>query len=1070
MLPPLLALFGPLASEPRPEPPRPDLERTGFTQVLHGAWDFCFDPAGDGHVRGLQSPGAAGFDRTITVPYPWESRLSGAAETGYRGVAWYRRTFRTPEHERGYRVHLCFGAVDWACRVWVNGREVGGHEGGYTPFRLDVTDALAAVDNTLVVRVLDETDPDLPTGKQVHWYTTTSGIWQPVWLERVAPTYVEALAVDCDLAAPAAHITATIVAPSPGRARVSVQPEPEHLKPVSQEVELVAGANEVRLTLPVPGGKLWTPEDPQLHTYALVVERDGLKDGVYSYFGLRTIGRGVANGQDHESILLNGKPVYLRGALHQVFNPEGIYTFGTDREIRRDLEIAKEVGWNYLRLHIKVVDPRFLYWADHLGVLLMCDMPNTWGYTPRGRDAWEQTLREAVHRDRAHPSIIAWCDFNETWGLGRLREEPANQAWVAAMYHLTKQLDPTRLVEDNSACNYDHVVSDLNSWHFYIDNYEAARDHIRGVIDQVAPRSGFNYCPGWQQDTAPLMNSEYGGVSAGGGDRDVSWCFKYLTTLLRAEGKCQGYIYTEHCDIEWEHNGLVCYDRTPKVFGYDAFVPGMTVADLQGADFVGTTGPPTINWGQTVVFDPFISHYSALDAVPTLRWRVVGWDTLGQPVQGAEGTVDATWSPAAVTHQPPLTVPLPANLAIGAVGFELHHGGRKVAANYVNVVHLGADRLPAAAALDARRVALRFRPGAIAAAHAPDAPGLLATLDGDKLAAPGKPSFTWHLRLPEPLRGTRFDRLALLLEAGARGGDAKLDWPARRSPQDYPQTKQGRATPSTLSAELDRVPIGTAALADDWADARGVLSHVAYRDHGSFGERVSLTLDLAAQPALAEKLSKGETVALTLRVPDDATDAAGLSIYGERMGRYVLPPTILLEAAALPVPAGWTSAEPVTTDELGSRREKLVPTAEDGGATWRYTTAQPPAGWERPEFDDAGWREGKSSFGAQGTPGALIGTAWQTGDIWLRRGFELGKAPAGLDAVILRVNHDEDCEVYLNGERVLALRGYHNQYEDHVLPPEAVGRLKAGGNVIAVHCHQTVGGQNVDVGVAIIRE
>ena len=249
--------------------------------------------------------------------------------------------------------------------------------------------------------------------------------------------------------------------------------------------------------------------------------------------------------------------------------------------------IAKAMGLNGLRIHIKPDEPRRLYWADTIGVLIMEDMPNTWRQTPQARTAWERTMREAVIRDRNHPSIIAWVAFNETWGLGKAedyKKDRDTQAWVARMVDRIRGLDGRdRLVEDNSPCNYDHIANtDLNSWHFYIDNHDQARQHIEGVVAKTEPGSGFNYCPGLAQSSLPLINSEYGAVSAGGGDRDISWGLRDLTTQLRRQRKIQGFVYTELTDIEWEHNGLVNYDRTPKRFGYDTWLPDMRPSELLG--------------------------------------------------------------------------------------------------------------------------------------------------------------------------------------------------------------------------------------------------------------------------------------------------------------------------------------------------------------------------------------------------------------------------------------------------------------------------------------------------------
>ena len=394
------------------------------------------------------------------------------------------------------------------------------------------------------------------------------------------------------------------------------------------------GRARFELSLDVPEPRLWTPETPNL--YAATLELGGMEPGetdrVETYFGLRTIGRGRYGDEPFERVLLNGNPIYLRTALDQSFNPKGLYTAPDEEFIRRDMEITKSMGLNGLRIHIKPDEPRRLYWADRAGILILEDMPNTWQQNPRARSAWEKTMREAVARDRNHPAIVAWVAFNETWGLGKpedYKKDRDTQRWVGEMVQAIRTLDPTRIVEDNSPCNYDHIVdTDLNSWHFYIDDHRKAREHIQDVVDRTTPGSSFNYCPGEKQATLPLINSEYGAVSAGGGDRDVSWGFRDLTTQLRRHNRIQGYIYTELTDIEWEHNGLVNYDRTPKLFGYDAWLPDMRPNELLGADFIGYDAPPAIvgKPGETITVPIFVSHFSDRTFQPKLRWWVSGYD------------------------------------------------------------------------------------------------------------------------------------------------------------------------------------------------------------------------------------------------------------------------------------------------------------------------------------------------------------------------------------------------------------------------------------------------------------
>ncbi|MCX5759361.1 MAG: glycoside hydrolase family 2, partial [Candidatus Hydrogenedentes bacterium] len=490
------------------------------------------------------------------------------------------------------RVFLVFGAVDYQAKVWVNDALVAEHEGGYTPFEAEIT-ALVKPGQTakVTVRAYDVTDAETPTGKQTGWYTRTCGIWQTPYLEYRGLSYVRKARITPDIDKEQATFDCEIEAHDAGTYTLDVHAVlgSRHLT-AKQSVPCRPGANKVQVVLPVHAPALWSPDSPSLYETRITLNRgNAVVDEVDTYFGMRKVGHGVYGDAGHEYILLNNKPIYLRGALHQSFNPKGVYTHPDDEFIRNDYAKAKEFGLNFLRLHIKMDEPRALYWADRLGVLLMCDMPNFNKNTPLSHKRWENMLRAAIDRDYNHPAIFAWCDFNETWGIRDGGYTPEVQQWVRDMYRLTKELDPTRLAEDNSPCTYDHTETDINSWHFYIDRYEAAAKHIANVVEQPVPGSEFNYAKGWKQGTAPLINSEYGGVGAGSGDRDVSWVFLFLTNLLRKYDKIGGYIYTELEDIEWEHNGFMNYDRSPKEFAYPA---GITLAQLQSDEFPVLDCPP----------------------------------------------------------------------------------------------------------------------------------------------------------------------------------------------------------------------------------------------------------------------------------------------------------------------------------------------------------------------------------------------------------------------------------------------------------------------------------------------
>jgi hypothetical protein len=685
----VLALVASTLSAQRPEHPRPDFERPQW-MTLNGKWEFGFSDK---------------LGRTINVPFCWESELSGIADKSGQTTGWYKRTFTVPAAWAGKHAWLHFDAVDEEAHVWVNGKDLGTHHGGYSPFEFDLNGIVKPGETaTVTVRADDPTDQELPVGKQTPgWYTYTSGIWQTVWLEARPEHYIKSFALtprhdgsrwllDVDVTG---DLTGSLVISGVSSA------------PLKFENGRAHGSVEVR------NPKLWTPDTPYLADIVLQAGEDRVK----TYFGLRTISRGTFGDRPYESIFLNGQPVYLRGALDQSFNPKGIYTAPSDEFLKHDIELAKAAGIQFLRVHIKADEPRRLYWADKLGMLIMQDMPSASYQNPQKRSAWEDTMRATIARDRNHPSIFAWVAFNETWGLSYFHnsqpaypQNPDTQKWVQAVWHEMKQIDPSRLIEDNSPDKRDHVVSDINSWHFYIDDYARAKAAIENVVEKTFAGSDFNFVKDHVQDTAPLINSEYGSVGAGGGDRDVSWGFHFLTNELRRHEKIQGYIYTELTDIEWEHNGFYNYDRSAKDFGYDAFVPGMTTKDLQGEDFIGYDDPPMMK-PPVFTVPIFVSHFSTRAGAPTMRWWLTGTDDFGTPVTTPPQTRAVTWENFKVTAQTPLEVRVPGSRPFtGALAMELlDAGGKRIAANFVNIATRSSIS-PRIEVVNPQLVALRFSP------------------------------------------------------------------------------------------------------------------------------------------------------------------------------------------------------------------------------------------------------------------------------------------------------------------------------------------------------------------------
>lgn len=922
---------------PRPEHPTPGAVRDHWLN-LNGAWQFRFDPRDEGRNERWFAADAPGFDQTITVPFGWESELSGIKKPDYRGAAWYRRSFTVPDDfPKTSRVWLHFGAVDWQADVWVNGQHVASHEGGYTPFTADITDAMKpGGPSVVVVRAFDPTEPSLPTGKQVNWYTPTSGIWQTVWLESRPRGHIGQLRVETAIDPAAAHFQVGLVGLPKGESTVTVKSadptvEPGSFKvtasgdepaPRTALVEEAALSGKLSLTVREP--KLWTPETPHLYDVTIELKMpDGQTDTVKTYFGLRTIARGKYGDAPFERILLNGKPVYLRAALDQSFNPRGIYTAPDDDFLKRDMIIAKTMGLNGLRIHIKPDEPRRLYWADHFGLLILEDMPNTWKQNESARKAWEATMREVVARDRNHPSIVTWVAFNETWGLGKPEDYKADrntQTWVDSMVAAIRKLDPTRLVEDNSPCNYDHVQNtDLNSWHFYIDDHAGAKKHIANVVAQTRPGSTFNYCPGLAQGTAPLINSEYGGVSAGGGDRDISWCFRDLTTLLRKEPMIQGYIYTELSDIEWEHNGFVNYDRSPKVFGYDEFVPGMLVTELNGADFIGYDSPPVIvgRPNEPVSIPLFVSHYSERKGPPILRWWVSGYDDKADNIMASEPrSRPAEWTPYGVKSLEPITFSLPARPFVGAAIVTLRDSdNRRIAANFVNIVVKPERSLPRVERQGDHEVVLRFEPDAFARERWSGKPP--AQKPRGKAYGRGKGFIEYRLHLPVAVLRAKPEAYEFRFEIASKADREKLDWPARTNRQDYPQT-DARKWPSSIEISLNSNVVAREELEDDPADARGVLSHLARVDHGSYGELVEGEGPIP--DAVKEELANRGTLILRLAVPDNAEHPGGLCLFGAETGQFPFDPTLIITTTEpLPPDLGVDPNRPLTTEPIVSR-------------------------------------------------------------------------------------------------------------------------------------------------------
>lgn len=566
---------------PRPEHPRPQFFRESW-RSLNGPWQFDFD-----YSDSKKAQGWAGKDclpLSINVPFCPESPLSGVHMTDFMEAVWYRREITLEENELRGRVLLHFGAVDYHCEVFVNGQAVGVHDGGYTSFCFDITGAAKAGVNAVTVYAADHLRTGRqPSGKQSQefasygcLYTRTTGIWQSVWLEFVPEAYLCSLEAVPDPDNSCVHLRVFTDGPAGGmriRARAALNG-----KDVG-EACAICGGGCTALTVPLKEAALWGPGSPTLYSLTMTLEEDGGKavDRVESYFGLRKVE--LKDG----AICLNGKPVFQRLVLDQGFYPDGIYTAPTDEALQEDIRLSMAMGFNGARLHEKVFEERFLYWADRMGYLVWGEFPN-WGLNIAEADALCTVLPqwlEEVKRDFNHPALVGWCPFNETWDYKGHRQD---DRVLSGIYYATKAADPTRPVIDTSG-NF-HVVTDIYDVHDYEQDPEAFYKRYAGSAEVYE-----NYPERQQYGGQPYFVSEYGGTwwnaeeakmqrvlaengeggASGWGygarpdsEEEVGRRIAGLTKALLDDPKMCAYCYTQLTDVEQEQNGLYTYDRKPK--------------------------------------------------------------------------------------------------------------------------------------------------------------------------------------------------------------------------------------------------------------------------------------------------------------------------------------------------------------------------------------------------------------------------------------------------------------------------------------------------------------------------
>jgi len=562
--------------------PNPLLERASW-RSLNGPWQFAYDDAG-----AWKKPDQVVFDREILVPFAPESIKSGIGDTGSHPVVWYSRRIKLDQEERKGRLLLHFGAVDYYAKVWVNGQLVAEHRGGHTPFSADITEAIGNTE-ALEIAVRAEDNPknlgqargkqDWEENPHVIWYPRTTGIWQTVWLEALPESHIANLYWTSDIQSWAVRLEVSLGGAL--RPEMSLRVRLWHGQDeLVCDTFKVTGTRIVRtLHLSDPGiddkraELLWNPAHPHLIEAQIeLLESNTVLDTVRSYTAMRSI--------DTEGgrFTLNGHPYYLRMALDQGYWPESLMTAPDDTALRRDVEMAKMLGFNGVRKHQKIEDPRWLYWCDVLGLLVWEEMPSAYSFHPDAVGDFINEWREAILRDRSHPCIMAWVPFNESWGVPDLMINPTHRHYAQALYHLTKTLDPTRLAITNDG--WEFVGGDWMGIHDYTPHPEKLKERygtpsaVQATIE--APRGRALRVQGIELQGEPVVLSEFGGMAfsaepegswgysrAQNSEAFLEWYERMLGEVHELRGLA-GFCYTQLTDTFQEQNGLLDAHRVPK--------------------------------------------------------------------------------------------------------------------------------------------------------------------------------------------------------------------------------------------------------------------------------------------------------------------------------------------------------------------------------------------------------------------------------------------------------------------------------------------------------------------------
>lgn len=906
----------PAENIPLPEHPRPDFMRSEWVN-LNGYWNFRFDKGNIGETqKWFEDPSS--FNKKILVPFPWGSKLSEVANEA--DIAWYARKVKIPEAWKNKRIFVVAGASDYATTGWVNGKQVGSNRGGYTPFEFELTpDIIWGSEQNLVFKVDDSKLPFKLEGKQ--GYGDVKGFWQTVYLEARGSNYTDMVHFTPDIDNNKARIEISFNQPVGKNSLVRVKFNTGNVQTFTAKIK--KGAQTANLEIPIPNAHLWNLEDPFLYETEVSLIEDGKDlDDVSSYFGMRKISVTKLPGSDYPYVALNNKPIYLQLTLDQSYHPDGFYTFPSDEFMKNEILMSKRIGLNGNRIHIKVEVPRKLYWADRLGLLIMADVPNSWGDPDDAmfRES-EFTLRGMIKRDYNHPSIFSWVLFNETWSLaskknGKRGYQPETQARVAEMYTKAKSLDKSRLVEDNSPCNNDHVITDVNSWHSYLPGYNWKKT-LNEIDANTFAGSKWNFIGGNVQGNQPMLNSECGnvwGYDGSTGDIDWSWDYHIMMNEFRMHPKMCGWLYTEHHDVINEWNGYYRFDRTHKYTGIEELMPGMTLNDLHNSYYISTGSELCRNTTTSEKIDVplYLSVLNDKLAATNLlvRAELCGWDGLGRFEVYSNYSLNALCTPWMTQDIGKLVVQMPAKQSVAILRMSLETPSGQVLARNFTTFNVSNGQSPRNETIqrDGKQITLlRFAPNSFTDAKWTQKQWNV--LDGLKVNGAGSGFFEYQVALPSGIKADQLSSVRIIAELSAKqlfgkdkeganliSGDYMLGKGTNdpsRNKNSYPMTDE-KKFPGMVKIFVNNSCVGSFNLEDDPADHRGILSwnsqkkDKTLKEAGSYGYLIEANI-----PTSLIQQSEGKN--LLIRFEVDSALAHGLAIYGENFGRYPLDPTICFE-------------------------------------------------------------------------------------------------------------------------------------------------------------------------------